>query len=259
MKLKDFANHNMPVILSDLKKDLMSEPWGANCKILSTYINVNFEIAYSENKVYEDDTNNIAFWKVGNLVSIAGDPLWFMYELNQRGQQKWNFQRAYYASSLPVVSYKTIDDFQIQYNVPIFHSSWQFTLEPDTVEHIMSENKERLVRVFGEDLSKNGHMLFRTILGELELQKKRSDVMAQWYYSKYQFLMPLYLNNPDEVSLTATLEPIDDVNRYKVRTLLYPEYAYPHIRSVVKNRSAITGWMNIADMDLSNLDFSQTE
>jgi len=138
MKLKDFANHNMPFILSSLKNELMSEPWGTNNKILNIYINVNFEIASSENKIFEDEIKNIAFWKVGNLVSLAGDPLWFVYELNQREQQKWNFKRTYYGDSLPdALNSKTIDDFQIQYNAPVFHSSWTFILEPDTVKHIM--------------------------------------------------------------------------------------------------------------------------
>lgn len=260
MRLRDFANHNMPAILFDLKNNLMFEPWGKNSKILSTYINANFEIAFSEGKIYEDDLKNIAFWKVGNLVSIAGDPLWFIYELNQREEQKWNFKTTYYGSFPPVLnSEKSIDNYQVQYQIPSFNSSWQFTLEPKTVDHIMSENKDRLVRVFGDDLANNGHMLFRTILGELELQKKRGDVISQWYFEKYQFLMPLYLKSPNEVSLTATLEPLDDVKQYKVRTLLYPEYAYPHIRAVVKNRSAITGWMNFNDVELNNLDFAQTE
>lgn len=260
MRLKEFANHNMPVILSDLKSTLMVEPWGRDNKILSTYINVNFEIACEEEKIYENEANDIAFWKVGNLVSIAGDPLWFVYCLNPRDEQKWNFKKTYYGILPPVPDGdKTIDDYQIQYRIPTFHSSWQFTLEPRTVEHIMLENKSRLVYVFGEDLANNEHMLFRTIFGELELQKKRSDIMAQWYYGKYQFLMPLYLKSPDEVSLTATLEPLDEIQQYKVRTLLYPEYAYPHIRAVVKNRSAITGWMNINDDELNDLDFTQTE
>lgn len=260
MKLREFANHNMPHILEELKKSLMTEPWGTNYKILSQYINVNFEIAYSEGKIYEDEEKNIAFWKVGNLVSLAGDPLWFIYEKNTRGTQTWNFKRTYYGVVLPISdTSKLIDDYQLQYQTPRFYSSWQFVLEPETVEHIMEENKSRLESVFGVELSQNGHMLFRTILGELELQKKRSDVMNQWYYGKYQFLMPLYLKSPDKVSLTATLEPLDDTKQYKVRTLLYPEYAYPHVRAVVKNRSAITGWMSVDDAELQGLDFEQTE
>lgn len=260
MVLKDFANHHMAAILSELKNDLMTEPWGENNRILSTYINVNFEIAYAESKVYEDEKNNIAFWKVGNLVSIAGDPLWFVYELNPRGPQIWNFKKTHYGNMLPApIENKDIDELQIEHKFPRFHSSWQLLLEPKAITHIMTEHNERLIDVFGKELSQNSHMLFRTILGELELQKKRSDVMHQWYFSKYQFLMPLYLKSPNTVDLTATLEPLDDVKCYKIRTLLYPEYAYPYIRAVVKNRSAITGWMNISDNELDNLDFAQPE
>ncbi len=260
MILKEFANHNMSYILTDLKNSLMSEPWGANSKILSQYINVNFEIAYSEGRIYENKEQGIAFWKVGNLVSLAGDPLWFIYKLNSRGTQIWDFKKAHFGSLLPFSNLnKLIDDYQIQYQTPSFYSSWQFVLEPPTVEHIMNKNKERLVSVFGVELALNSHMLFRTILGELELQKKRSDVMNQWYFGKYQFLMPLYLKNPDKVSLTATLEPLEDVKQYKVRTLLYPEFAYPHVRAVVKNRSAITGWMSVDDAELQGLDFDQNE
>lgn len=260
MKLREFANHNMPYILDELKKSLMSEPWGANCKILNQYINVNFEIACSENKIHEEEQRNIAFWKVGNLVSLAGDPLWFIYEKNTRGPQKWNFKRLYFGTALPISNLnESIDDYQLQYQTPHFYSSWQFSLEPATIEHIMTDNKSRLESVFGKQLSQNGHMLFRTILGELELQKKRSDVMNQWYYGKYQFLMPLYLENSEKVSLTATLEPLEENKLYKVRTLLYPEYAYPHVRALVKNRSAITGWMSVDDAELQGLDFEQAE
>lgn len=250
----------MPYILAELKSSLMAEPWGTNSKILSQYINVNFEIAYSEGRIFEDKDQGTAFWKVGNLVSLAGDPLWFIYEMNPRGTQPWNFKKPHYGTVLPISNLnKLIDDFQIQYQTPPFFSSWQFILEPQTVEHIMNENKERLESVFGAELARNSHMLFRTILGELELQKKRSDVMNQWYFGKYQFLMPLYLKNADKVSLTATLEPLDEVKQYKIRTLLYPEYAYPHVRAIVKNRSAITGWMSVDDAELQGLDFDQNE
>ncbi len=260
MKLKNFANHNMNLILGELSNELMIEPWGKDNKILSTYINVNFEIAFSENRIYQNEEEGVAFWKVGNLVSIAGDPLWFLYENNVRGTQKWNYKKSYYGTLPPISNLMdSADNYQIQYETPFFNSSWQFVLEPKTIEHIMSSNKDRLKVVFGEDLAENSHMLFRTILGELELQKKRSDVMKQWYYEKYQFLMPLYLKSPNEVSLTATLEPITDHKQYKVRTLLYPEYAYPHVRAVVRNRSAITGWMNIEDTKLQYLDLSNED
>ena len=256
MNLRDFANHNMLGILNNLRNELMEEPWGKNNRILSTYINVNFEIAYEEKKVYENEKDNIAFWKVGNLVSVAGDPLWFVYGLNENGAQKWDFEKCHYGSFPPVyLDNMSIDEFQVEYRFPQFHSSWQLRLEPPTIKHIMGRNRDRLISVFGNELSQNDHMLLRTILGELELQKKRSDIMNQWYFGKYQFLMPLYLKKPNEVSLTATLEPLDEIKCYKVRTLLYPEYAYPHIRAVIKNRSTITGWMDISDTELDSLDF----
>ncbi len=261
MLLKDFANHNFNKMLAELSDGiLMPEPWGKDHRILSKYINVNFEIAQAQDKVYEDKANGIAFWKVGYLVNQAANPLWFLYEKNNRSdRQYWNFKDYCYGNIPISLAGKTVDDFQVTYEEPKFRSAWQFDLTPDAVEHIMETNNERLVRVFGEKLAQNQHMLLRTILGELELQKKKSDVMPQWYHGGYQYLMPLYLTSPNTVDLTATLEPQENSNSYKVRTLLYPEYSYPCIRAVVKNRSALTGWMNISEETLNDTDLTNTD
>ena len=238
----------MPKILADLTKGiLMSEPWGKDNKILQTYIYTNFEIAYMQKKVFEDKEKGIAFWKIGSLVTMSAMPVWFIYKINDKPDcQFWNFDRFYYGNNSPAGN-KTADDYQIEYETPAFYSSWLIELTPETINHIIKDNSSRLKAIFGDKLSENEHMLLRTIFGELELQKRKSDVFMEWYDGKYQFLMPLYFTDPDNVDLTATLDPQEATQSYKVRTLLYPEYAYPFVRSVIKNRSVLTGWMNFKD------------
>lgn len=261
MQLREFANHNMSKILDELTDGILAkEPWGQNNKILQMYINNNFEIAESENKVYEDRDKGIAFWKVGYLTTEAAEPLWFVYQKNRIPRvQFWDFKDYWYGNTPIELDNKTLDDFQITYNYPTFHSSWQLEFRPEAIDHIMIDNKPRLEKVFGDQLAHNPHMLFRTIMGELELQRRKSDVYSQWYHGTYQFLMPLYLTSSKCVDLTATLEPQEDRRSYNIRTLLYPEFAYPHVRSVVKNRSELIGWMNIKDETLNSTNYNKEQ
>lgn len=257
--LKEFANHNITQILKELAEDiLMVEPWGNQYRVLQTYINHNFVIAKSQQKVYEDRENGIAFWKVGYLVNRAADPVWFYYEKNPiQGKQFWNYKKYHYGNIPIDIPEKTVDDFQVKYQPPEFFPSWGISIEPKAINHIMINNKDRLVKVFGEKLANNSHMLFRTIIGEVTLQKKKSDVIHQWYNDEYQFLMPLYLTDENTVDLTAPLTPNPLKKSYEISTLLYPEYSYPHARAVVKNRSAFAGWMNLKEEDLNSMDLAE--
>jgi len=254
--LFNFGYHDKKDWLEKISKIAKEEPWGQDRKVLELYLRANFEIAKQKSKVYENEKDNKAFWKAGYLVNDVSDPIWLVYDLNKRDHPKWHFKEIY-TGECPI---HTDDDdfqvkFQVKYEPPEFNSSWKIYFNQKNLEHMLkdSANQRRLFKVFG-DLADNAHLIFRVIYGEVELKRKEEIVIPQWYYNDYQFLMPLYLTQPNKVELAATLTPNSSLGRYEVNTLLLPHYSYAYARSVVKSRASFANWMLLTDEELNQID-----
>lgn len=246
--LFNFAHHPLGW-LEQIQKSVKSEPWG-NLKPLELFLRANFEIAKTQGKVYEDEKRGVAVWRPGYLVNKVSDPIWIVYKTNpNKGKQPWQFDKVY-SGRCPIEG-QSKDSLSVDYDLPEFNPNWGIHISQRAIDHIMEHNQDRLKVVFG-DLSKNDHLIFRVIFAEIELKKKESNVIYQWYKGEYQFLMPLNLTNPRTVELTATLQPNPVTKQYNVRTLLYPNYAYAHARSVVKSYSSFVDWLKLGEDDLSS-------
>ncbi len=125
------------------------------------------------------------------------------------------------------------EDFKIKYSPPDFNEQWIIYFSPHTLKHMFddTDNKQRLSKVFGS-LANNQHLIFRTIYGEIELQRKEGVVLSQWYKQEYQFLMPLFLTQDEKVELTAGLTSNHLLKRYEIKTLLLPHYSYAYARAI---------------------------
>lgn len=252
--LFDFANHPVPYWLEEIAAVAKEEPWGKNNKVLELYLRSNFEIAKQQGRVFEDESQGIAFWKPGYLVSRTMDPLWIMYEKNSvKNKQKWQYKKVI-TGQTPL---EGIDSslYQVKYDLPDFNPQWDIFIDQRNFNHIIGKNVDRLEKVFGSESAKNPYLLFRAIYGEIMLAKKEATtVISQWYGNEYQFLMPLYLTQPDKVELTATLSIDNTMKRYQLRTLLFPSYAYAYARSVVKSRSQFGAWITLSQKDIDEAD-----
>ena len=257
--LFDFANHPVPKWLEEIAATAKEEPWGKKYKVLELYLRSSFEIAKQQDKVFEDDAKGIAFWKPGYLVSRTMDPMWLIYEKNTiKGRQKWLYKRVL-TGRAPFENIN-VDDYQVKYEYEDFNPQWDIFIDQRNFNHIVHENASRLVKVFGEETAKNSHLLFRTIYGELMLAKKEAaTVISQWYANEYQFLMPLYLTQPDKVELTAALSIDRTMKRYQLRTLLFPAYAYAYARSVVKSRSQLGAWITFPEQEINDSEEEETD
>lgn len=252
-----FANHD-PNWLEVVKENTKEEFWGEDLKVLEFYLRINFEIAKQQSKVFESEEKNIALWRAGYLVTPSMDPVWMHYEINPRkDKQKWKFKGILIGENpLPSIS---ASDYSVTYNPPEFNSQWDIYIDPRNFEHIIKTNSGRLVSAFGDDYAKNSHRLFRTIYGEIKLEQKEAmGVIPQWYMGDYNFLMPLYLNSPDKVDLTAALTRDKTMKRYQLRTLLLPHYAYAYARAIVKSRSQLASWA-ILDKDALSKYYDDNE
>ena len=246
-----FAYHDSSYLarVVDVVKE---EPWGRNYKILDLYLKANFEIALNQKKIYENEIQNIAFWRAGKLVNRNYDPVWMLYEKNKdETKQKWYFKGPHIGNA-PV---ETDADFELVYDPPPFNPNYRITIHEPAIKHIFEKdiNRERLQSVFG-DLASNSHLIYRVLIGEIELKRKQSIVLPQWYKGQYQFIMPLNLINPAQVDLVATLTPNPEKKFYEVNTLLLPHYAYPYVRALVSSRESFANWMLMSEDDLQRDD-----
>jgi len=246
-----FAYHDTSY-LSRVVDVVKEEPWGRNNKILDLYLKANFEIARDQDKIFEDEVNNIAFWRAGKLVNRNYDPVWMLYEKNKdETKQTWYFKGPH-AGDAPVDNGQ---EMELIYSPPTFSPNHRITIHEPAIKHIFEKevNRDRLETVFGE-LASNNHLVYRVLIGEIELKRKQSIVLPQWYKGQYQFIMPLNLISPSQVDLVATLTPNIDKKLYEVNTLLLPHYAYPYVRALVASRESFANWMLMSDDDLQSDD-----
>lgn len=250
--LYSFGFHRHPEWLEEVALVAKPEPWGRDKKTLELFLRASFEIAKAQSKVYEDKSNNIAFWRPGNLVNVTSDPIWLVYRRNKRDFPYWEMARVE-TGEAPAGQDRAA--FTVKYEPPEFDQNWLIHFNQANITHILgdSRNQSRLRDVFDSALGGkfNEHLIFRAIYGELQLKRKEEVVIPQWYHGDYQFLMPLFLTRPDRVELTAVLRPDPTLKRYVVKTLLMPSFAYAYARAVVKSRAAFADWMMLSDDELS--------
>src|SRR2546425_12323070 len=91
--LFSFSFHPVPGWLDEIATIAKPEPWGTKKKALELYLRANFEIAKTQSKVYEDKTENRAFWRPGLLVNVTADPLWLVYKKKSRDDPYWQVER----------------------------------------------------------------------------------------------------------------------------------------------------------------------
>jgi hypothetical protein len=244
--LFDFAFHK-PEWLADIANAAKEEPWGDNYKILETYLRANFEIAKSQNKIYESTDGDFAMWRIGTLLTAAADPIWLYYEKNlQRDKQPWRY-KSVKTGHKPIAGV-TAETLSVRYEPDDFNSQWDIHIEPRTIDHIMKTNSDRLTPIFGSTTS---HRIFLTIYGEIMLEKKEAvGVLPQWYRGDYGFLLPLRLTTPEKVDLSAALSVDKTMKRYQLHTLLTVQYGYANARAVAKSRSQFMPW--ITDDELND-------
>jgi hypothetical protein len=254
--LYTFANH-APDWLEIVHQNLKSEPWGQDNKVLELYLRANFEIAKQQQKVVENEEKGYAIWRAGYLITPSMDPVWMYYEKNDpHYTQKWNFAGVKIGEA-PMEGINE-SQYSVTYTPPEFNPKWDIYIDPRNFTHILEHNHDRLAGVLGVDVADNPHRLFRTLYGEVMLERKEAaGVIPQWYMGGYNFLMPISLTEPNKVDLTAALTIDETMKRYQLRTLLLPHYAYANARAIVKSRTQFASWAMLDDKTLDAVDYEE--
>jgi hypothetical protein len=256
MKLNDFIYMPYSDSRDDYRDDIASaaikENWGQQNAYLYAYVRDNFEILYSQGKVIEDPQKRYCLFRVGTLVTREGEPLTVLGVKNTpHHSQPYVYKKLQERRKFRV----RIDNEDIHleapdeptYEIPDYYRHYNLTYN---FSHYLDDHESRVEERFPKLSS---HQRFLCIYAALELAHRRGtqSAVAQWYCDKnaesggYQWLLPLHItseNISEKPDFVATLDPNEDYSEYHVRTLVPPEWAYPHARSVSGRDPQFRAW-----------------
>jgi hypothetical protein len=256
--LEDFAY--FPRALAAGDKDYLTyiadfalkENWGDRLRYLERYVDSNFQLAYEQGLVQEAPDKSYALWRVGNLVSRDNEPISILCTRNRTAgaRQPYYFTRVFNSRRFDIIvegQRTTVNaPDPPKYQVPPYHPEYDLTYRFD---HYLRDNKERAEQTFP---TLNDNQRFLCIYAAAQLAHRRgSQAVPQWYRDKradrgsYQWLLPLFINEDDisqKPDLVATLDPDDAHREYRIRTLLPPEWAYPHARAISGHDPQFRTW-----------------
>jgi hypothetical protein len=117
-------------------------------------------------------------------------------------------------------------------------------------DHILGENAERVP--FLRDTPPVAQMC--AVAGAIQWSLNRNLQMPYWYFGRMNYLVPLYLQNRENITLAPDLIAPVQVNPDSliVRTILAPHMPYANARVAVKRYDQLPAWMLSAWADYAS-------
>lgn len=227
------------------------EDWGGDLRVLEAYLEANFELAYMQGRVVTEP-ERYSYWRAGRLLSLTGEPITIVCVRNKvEDRQPFFFVRVCVGQRFNV----TVDGEDVTLDAPPPPEYEPPEFRPDyflryNFDHYLGDHSER-IEPFAPGL--NNYQRFLFIYGAINQAKLHwSDlVVPSWYRDRnatagrYQWLLPLFLRVEDhslKPDLIATLDPDDELMHYSIRTLILPEWAFPHARAINKGGGQFRHW-----------------
>lgn len=220
-----------PVVVQQLAQDALNEEWGVNFYALEKYLAVH--IPWSIEQGRYTHSHNQFYVTAGHLQTRYGTPLYLVFGENNQGNQPWRLVTAgsnISASELPVSP-----DIPDPPEIPV---GKEIVMMHD---HILGENSERIP--FLRDTPPVAQMC--AVSGAIQWSLNRGLQMSYWYYGKMQYLVPLYLQNRENIALAPdAVAPIQvNPNSLLVRTVLTPDMPYANARVAVHRHDQLPPWL----------------
>lgn len=218
--------------LESLATSALNENWGNNLYVLEKYLAVH--IAWSiEQRRYSTSDNQI-FITAGHLQTRYGTPLYMVFEKNENpGQQP--LYCVHCGSDISAPKLPQTPDIPEPPEIPrgveiiMLH------------EHILRENADR-VPFLGQTPPVSQMC---AVSGAIQWALNRGLEMPYWYYGRMNYLVPLYMQNRENITLAPDLIAPIQVNPDSliVRTVLLPQMPYANARVSVKRHDQLPHWM----------------
>ena len=229
-RLHRFA-YMTPNVVHQLAQDALNEEWGNNLYVLEKYLAVHVPWSIEQNKYTY--SHNQFFVTAGHLQTRYGTPLYLVFGQNNQGDQPWRLITA--GSNISAPELPVPPEIPEPPPIPV---GKEIVMMHD---HILGENAERVP--FLKDTPPVAQMC--AVSGAIQWSLNRNLQMSYWYYGRMQYLVPLYLQNRENIALSPdAVAPIQvNPNSLLVRTVLTPSMPYANARVCVHRHDQLPPWL----------------
>ena len=227
-------------IIDQIANEALSEEWGNHNYVLKKYLAVH--IPWSIEQGCFTHSENQLYTTAGNLQTRYGTPLYLVFQENNVGEQPWRIVAA--GSNISAGSLPSAPEIP---ELPEIIPGTEIVMMHD---HILGDNSERVP--FLADTPPVAQMC--AVSGAIQWSLNRDLKMAYWYYGRMNYLVPLYLENRENIALAPdAVAPVQiSPQSLLVRTVLEPPMPYANARVAVKRHDQLPPWLLSAWADFAN-------
>jgi hypothetical protein len=221
-----------PAILESLAKDALSEHWGNGNYVLSKYLAVHIAWSIEQGRYTHNDQQ--FYVTAGHLQTRYGTPLYLVFAANLTSTTiPWRLITAGSQISAPVLP--TPPEIPASPGIPV---GAEIVMMHD---HILGDNTARVP--FLNQTPPVAQMC--AVSGAIQWSINRNLQLPYWYFGKMNYLVPLYLQSRENITLAPDLIAPVQVNpdSLLVRTVLEPTMPYANARVSVKRHDQLPAWM----------------
>lgn len=218
--------------LNELSKAALHENWGNDGYALEKYLAVH--VAWSIEQDRYTSSDGQLYVTAGHLQTRYGTPLYIIFERNNNvGRQPLYCVRIGSNISAPTLPVPP----EIPKAPEISPGSEVVMLH----EHILQDNASRVP--FLDQTPRVSQMC--AVSGAIQWSLNRGLQMPYWYYGRMNYLVPLYMQNRENITQAPDLIAPVQVNpgTLIVRTVLLPHMPYANARVAVQRHDQLPHWL----------------
>lgn len=229
-RLHRFAYIPRPV-LDRLAHDALTEEWGRHNFALEKYLAVHVPWSVEQGQFTQTDTQ--FYVAAGHLQTRYGTPLYLIFERNRNAPPPFILRLVgsqISAPELPVPpAVPPPPDIPLGAEVVMMH------------DHILGEQADRVP--FLRDTPPVAQMC--AVAGAIQWSINRSLQLPYWYFGRMGYIVPLYLQSRENITVAPDLVAPIQVNpgNLLVRTVLEPHMPYANARVGVRRHDQLPAWL----------------
>ncbi|MGE3955540.1 MAG: DUF3825 domain-containing protein [Vicinamibacterales bacterium] len=220
-----------PKIVDQLAGEALSENWGNDRYVLAKYLAVHIPWSIEQGRFTQ--SSNQFYTTAGHLQTRYGTPLYLVFAKNALPGPKWRVIAA--GSQISAPELPTPPDIPAPPAVP------QGAEVVMLHEHILGERADRVP--FLKQTPSVAQMC--AVSGAIQWSLNRHLELPYWYFGKMNYLVPLYLQSREDITLAPDLIAPIQVNpdSLMVRTVLEPAMPYANARVAVRRHDQLPHWL----------------
>jgi hypothetical protein len=219
-------------VIDKLSNEALNENWGTDNFVLYKYLAVNVAWSIEQGRFTQKDDQ--FYVSAGHLQTRYGTPLYLVFQRNSQ-----NFNQPFFlrlaGSQISAPELPLPPELP---PAPNLDRSAEIVMIHD---HILGDNVDRVSFLSGTPPVAQ----MCAVAGAIQWSMNRGLVLPYWYFGKANYLVPLYLQSRENITLAPDLiAPVQaSEDRLLVRTVLLPHMPYANARVAVNRHDKLPHWL----------------